>query len=370
MTLPMKRAPYLAIAVAAMAVALLALRDTDAFLRPDFWAEDGRAFFRGWNTFGWRSFVEPYAGYLHLIPRTVAAIAGLLPLEWTLVVFLLGSVAFTAWTSVTLFLCLPGAAAWLGAAAPLLAFGGGEVLGTPTNLQWITALGLAAIAVSPAGGAAHKGALVLFAGLSGPFSLLFLPVFAARLWLLRAHQAEVAVCALAIVCGAIQGALIATQPQADAPGLGPAVFGTLADLLRASVGSSWGLVALAAVAAGLAAGTHRLARTGLAVLAGLVLSSIAVKFAALPDMFADGAVGHRYWYVPSGLWLLCLALMLAEPARWLRAAGAVGIVCFLVGYAYQPFLIPPPVHYGTWEQGIREGSYRYPPDKVVPVPGR
>lgn len=366
----MRRTPYELIAVAAVAVGLLALRDMHAFLRPDFWAEDGRAFFGGWNTVGWRSFIEPYAGYLHLMPRTVAAVAGLLPLGWTLIVFLLGAVAFTAWASVTLVLCLPGRAAWIGAVAPLLAFGGSEVLGTPTNLQWVTAIALAAIAVSPPGGAANKGAMVVFAGLSGPFSLLYLPVFTARLWLLRAHRPEVAVCLLALLCGAIQGAFILSQPRVGGGGLDPALFGTLGDLLTASVGSSWGFVALAAIGTGLGAGTHRLARVGLVLLAGLVLASIAVKFAPLPDMFSSGAVGHRYWYVPSGLWLLCLALLLAEPLPWLRLAGAVGLACFLLGYAYQPFFIPDPIHYGTWKQGIRDGSYRYPPDKTVAVPHR
>ena len=55
----MRRFPFQLIAVAALAVALLALRDSDAFLRPDFWAEDGRAFFGGWNALGWASFLEP-----------------------------------------------------------------------------------------------------------------------------------------------------------------------------------------------------------------------------------------------------------------------------------------------------------------------
>ena len=366
----MRRAPYALIAVAVAAVGLLALRDTDAFLRPDFWAEDGRAFFRGWNMFGWSSFIEPYAGYLHLMPRIVAAAAGLLPLEWTLVVFLVGAAAFSAWASVTLFLCLPGPAAWLGALTPLLAFGGSEVLGTPTNLQWITAIALAAIAVSAPGGTANKAAMVVIAGLSGPFSLIYLPVFATRLWLLRTHRPEVIVCALALLCGAIQGGFILSQPQAGGGTLGLATLGTAGDLVKASVGSSWGLVALAAATAGLAAGTYRLPRVGLAVLAGLVLAGIAVKFAPMPDMFAGGDVGHRYWYVPSGLLLLSLALMLAEPGRWLRRAGAVGTVAFLLGYAYQPFLVPEPIHYGSWEQGIRDGVYRYPPDKTVPVPRR
>lgn len=366
----MRRTPYDLIAVAAVSVGLLAARDTHAFLRPDFWAEDGRAFFGGWNSLGWRSFLEPYAGYLHLMPRTVAALAGLLPLEWTLVVFLLGAVGFTAWASVTLFLCLPGLAGWVGAVTPLLAFGGSEVLGTPTNLQWITAIVLAAIAVSPSGEAANKGAMVLFAGLSGPFSLLYLPVFAIRLWLLRVHRTEVVVCLLALFCGAVQGAFVLSDHQSSGGGLGPALVDTLADLLIASVGSIWGLVTFAAIAIGLTAGTRRLPRIGLVLLAGLVLASIAVKFAPMPDMFASGKVGHRYWYVPSGLWLLCLGLMLAEPARWLRLTGAVGLACFLLGYAAQPFFIPDPIHYGTWEQGIRDGSYRYPPDKTVAVPRR
>ncbi|WP_420563488.1 hypothetical protein [Thalassobaculum sp.] len=76
----MRRSPFQLIAVAALAVALLTLRDSDTFLRPDFWAEDGRAFFGGWNALGWASLLEPKAGYLHLMPRTVAAVAGLLPL--------------------------------------------------------------------------------------------------------------------------------------------------------------------------------------------------------------------------------------------------------------------------------------------------
>ena len=366
----MRRVPFDLIAAAALAIGLLAVRDADAFLRPDFWAEDGRAFFGGWNTLGWHSFLEPYAGYLHLIPRTVAAVAGLLPLEWTLVVFLLGAVVFTAWAGATVFLCLPGPAAWIGAATPLLAFGGSEVLGTPTNLQWITAIALAAIAVSPPGRTGNKGPMAVFAGLSGPFSLLYLPVFAARLWVLRADRGEVVVCLLAILCGLVQGIFILSHPRGGEGGLGFATLGTLADLLMASVGSPWGLVALATVALGLGAGTRRLSRIGLTALAGLVLASIAVKFAPMPDMFATGTVGHRYWYVPSGLWLLCLSLMLAEPARWLRLAGTLGLVCFLAGYAYQPFFIPAPVHYGSWEQGIRNGSYRYPPDKTVDVPRR
>jgi hypothetical protein len=57
--LSMRRLPFQLIAVAALAVALLALRDSDAFLRTDFWAEDGRAFFGGRNALGWASLLEP-----------------------------------------------------------------------------------------------------------------------------------------------------------------------------------------------------------------------------------------------------------------------------------------------------------------------
>lgn len=314
--------------------------------------------------------LEPYAGYLHLMPRTVAAAAGLLPLDWTLVVFLTGAVAFTTWASATIVLCLPGPAAWIGAAAPLLAFGGSEVLGTPTNLQWITVVALAAIAVSPPGAAANKGR---DGGLRQPVRTVLPPLPAGLcrpLWVMRAHRPEIAACLLALLSGVVQGALVLSEQPSGDGGRSPALFGTLADLVAASVGSPWGTVSLAAVAAGLTVGGDRLPRIGLVLLTGLVLASIAVKFAPMPDMFAGGVVGHRYWYVPSGLWLLCLGLMLAEPAPRLRLAGTVGLVCFLLGYAYQPFFSPAPVHYDSWQQGIRDGTYRYPPDKTVDIPRR
>ena len=369
----MKRDRYELVAVALTAVIILAVRDVDGFLRPDFWAEDGRVFFRGWNNDGWASFAVPYAGYLHLFPRTIAAIAGLLPLAWTLHVFLIGAVIVTAWACVTIFLCFRDRsriAAWLAALTPLLAFGGSEVLGTPTNLQWLTAIVLAAIAVSGRGSTANKGIMTVAAGLSGPFSFLFLPVFAARLWLVRADRPEAAVSCLALLCGFVQGAVILSHPQG--PGFPPvsALLGTMADLLRASLGSPVGFVTLAALVLGLTAGEHRRERWALCFLAAVIVASIAVKFAGTPGIFDGGAVGHRYWYIPSGLWLISLALLIAEPRGWLRRAGIAGLVCFLVGYAFTPFLIPEDRHYGTWEEGMRTGTYTYPPGKVVPVPPR
>ena len=88
----------------------------------------------------------------------------------------------TGWTAATIAgLALPQPlAASLGVAA-LLAVPGGETLTNPTNVQWIMApaLPLIAAAASPAGrlARANQLAFVALSGLSGPFSILMIPIW-------------------------------------------------------------------------------------------------------------------------------------------------------------------------------------------------
>ena len=60
---------------------VLYARMPDAFSHPQFWAEDGTIFFLDAHSGGWRALLDPYSGYLHLIPRAVAWLAELLPYE-------------------------------------------------------------------------------------------------------------------------------------------------------------------------------------------------------------------------------------------------------------------------------------------------
>src|SRR4051812_5118354 len=54
---------------------LLALRKPWALHTPQFWAEDGEIFMKQDDAIGARAILEPYNGYLHLLPRLIAWIA-------------------------------------------------------------------------------------------------------------------------------------------------------------------------------------------------------------------------------------------------------------------------------------------------------
>src|SRR5712692_9123288 len=59
---------------------LLILRRPDAILNPQFWAEDGVVFFHDQLDIGFvQALFNAYAGYLHVIPRSIAGFASVFP---------------------------------------------------------------------------------------------------------------------------------------------------------------------------------------------------------------------------------------------------------------------------------------------------
>ena len=86
--------------VAAITVAILALivflRSPANLLNPQFYAEDGYIFFQSaWERGFLPSLLEPYSGYLHVVPRVVAGLALLVPLLKAPLVFNLAAFAIT-----------------------------------------------------------------------------------------------------------------------------------------------------------------------------------------------------------------------------------------------------------------------------------
>jgi hypothetical protein len=77
---------------------LTLLRRPTALSNPGLFAEDGLVFLLQSLSDGASAVVEPYNGYIHLLPRLVAGLATLLPLSWTPLVFTLcsGLVAVSA----------------------------------------------------------------------------------------------------------------------------------------------------------------------------------------------------------------------------------------------------------------------------------
>ena len=183
----------LALAVIACAtVALLATRRPNDLHSPQLWAEDGGIFYTDAYNQGWlHALVLPYAGYLQLFPRLAFGFAQLLPFhlvpramnllalacQAAPVVYLLSARGRTIVESLAVRLAL--VVVYLG--LPL-----GETHGNVTNSQWylaiLSALMLLASAPTRRWVAGVEIAVVLVAGLSGPFSIALVPLAAYRWW--------------------------------------------------------------------------------------------------------------------------------------------------------------------------------------------
>ena len=185
---------------------ILVLRRPEAILEPRFWAEDRTVFYRGaLAPGGIESLLSPYAGYLLLVPRLIALPTAFIPETIAPLALNLAALAVTAGVATYL------ASARLQSVLPdprhralvalvfVLLPGYGEVLGTVTNLQWVLAIWLIAVALtapppSHAGRTAELTALAL-AGLTGPFAILLLPLY---VWQRRPDRIIVlALCAIA-----------------------------------------------------------------------------------------------------------------------------------------------------------------------------
>ncbi len=196
----------------AIGLLVLFVRRPHAFLRPEFWAEDFIFLFVA-EKFGLASFIMPQAGYLHLIPRLIAWMAsnldpllqpGIFLLGWLIVAF---AVVFSCLSSRHDLPLKP-----LLAAAVLIVPHTGEVFFTPTNAQWVAALGLLLTILKKDPLSTFDWVtdltFLFFAGLSGPFIIFSLPLFLVRAWQRRTSRSFVFL-GLALLLAGIQGWFVA-----------------------------------------------------------------------------------------------------------------------------------------------------------------
>ena len=140
----------------------------------------------------WTTVVRPVSGYLHLLPRLVAGFSLLFPMERAPLVFNLA--AFAVQLAPALYLLSPRMArvipSFPGRVVAALLYialpASSETHVNLTNTHWYLALTAVCILVAaPAGGRHGPGprdvrCWLLFS-LTGPFSILFLPLVAPRL---------------------------------------------------------------------------------------------------------------------------------------------------------------------------------------------
>lgn len=192
--------------------AALVYRRADAFTNPQFWAEDGMVFFMVQDHHPEFIPFENYNGYIHLIPRTVAYVAKVvqIPLEsvpafynyvtYLICLFFLSLLwRFLSYNQLTKFLMIVS----IGV-LPIA----NEVYMNLTNVQWFSGLGLILLFFDLRLKSIYDliilSVAVFFAGLTGPFSVMFAPLILWKCWKHRKNLIQLLPCILAILTGLVQ----------------------------------------------------------------------------------------------------------------------------------------------------------------------
>ncbi|WP_155763545.1 hypothetical protein [Mycobacterium asiaticum] len=233
---------YVLVAVLVGACVLM-LRGSLRLLHPAFFAEDGAIFLSQAHNRGLGALVQPYAGYLHLIPRLVAATLTPLPLALTPVVYtsaalLLHLTMLTPALSARLEWVIPGRKlrallfVLLCLMLPL-----GEVAANITNLIWIGGVCLLLLMLSgdpqSRGAKIAESVAVTILGFSGLMSIFIGPWFLWRWWRMRSRH-SLALFVLVMGAALVQGVVLLLSDRETSGG-------SLLDLPQvwARVGATW-----------------------------------------------------------------------------------------------------------------------------------
>jgi len=337
-------------------------------LRPDhgsqrftIGSEDGTIFAAQPRASGiWRSFHTTYAGYLHLLPRCVGAIASALPLQWTPVVFVLsagliaGTAAVITARSARGMDLSPLSAALVGSAVLVLAAAGWEVPLLLTNVQWYVLVAFVVFMAAWTSGYCPPirwaVPLIVVGGLTSPLFVVSLPVVVATLWR-RKERIDFAITGAIAFGTLVQIGARITSSQSSPPGqwtvaeiakyyAARVVAGALAG--ARFVPSIWGdlgptgTVAVAAFAVALIGGAaFVIADSDRSLVAYLLYASIAYLVVAIvvrPSYFRFGPIGEiildrqtqlwdgRYMAAP-GVALILMVVLVGDRLSRDRLAG-------------------------------------------------
>lgn len=161
--------------------------------------EDGVVFLSEWTRFGWETIFSPYSGYLHFVPRVLAAMAAQFPPEIFPMVVTALAAAWRIWLATLAYWVFRSrdigwkASITLASTFVLVPAGEYEALGNLTNLRWFGNAAAVVLALGHLRGARMWGAAVTMAAcaLTDPLVLTLLPIFGLILWLRRGRHWEV-----------------------------------------------------------------------------------------------------------------------------------------------------------------------------------
>ncbi|WP_154697116.1 hypothetical protein [Lentzea guizhouensis] len=353
------------------------------------WAEDGARFAVDAIRFpAWQNVVDPYGGYLHLLPRLVAEVVALLPLEWTAAGFAVAAavlravVALVTFAASGAYLRSTGLRFVLASLVVVLPAGNSETLNNMANLHWFLLYGVFWALLWRTGPRVPVALSVVLAALSSPLVFLLAPVALVRLFLPR-KEVPIAFFGAVLTQGLVM--LFAERTPYSQDAVDP-VQVVLASLLRVPVVALTGSERVTAFypAHGNLVVLGAVLVTGLPVVLGLwwgdragrALAAVATGYSALVILLClvlnwsavlqvqqPGVVisGQRYSIAPVLFLFTAMAVGLdAAPAvAWRRFTVRAGqwvvgilLVSSVIGY----FQEPGPVLRGVpWDVSVEQG---------------
>lgn len=337
----MHKPAFRATAVFLAAAFVIFLRRPDAFLLPQFYAEDGRVWYAEAYNSGWLSaLLQPQDGYFQTLPRLAAALSLAGPL--TLAPAVMNAVGLLFQVMPVLLLLSTICDRWgsrrfraMLAAIYLLLPNSSELNISVTESQWRLAFSAFLIVVGKwpsarLGQAFCAGAIVL-CGLTGPFCFVLLPV-AAVVWFSRRERWLLPAGAILGLCCAVQMyslCVLASGARADGGALGASPQWLVRILagqiyLATLVGTNvlayqLPLIVLLSIAVGFTLLVCAAWLLGGFELRCLVVFAAVLFFAALANPVVKGLNGHtkwqilasvsgvHYWFFPTLAFAWCVA---------------------------------------------------------------
>jgi len=365
-------------------VLLLFARRPEAFLHPQFWAEDGQIFFVQADTAGKAALISPYNGYHHGLIRLVAGSVSWVNARNLPAFYAIGSTLLLA--AIVLVLFSPRVPLKFKPALALslvLLPQSGEAFAGMTNTPWITALALVLLLIADDARSARQWLVDVgcagLVGLTGVFSILFLPLFVVRAALRRTGPA-IALACFVLTAAAIQyisylhfGADRGAPAPFDSALVMAATFGRrLGGVLFLSRESgSNAPVAISLLMGGLLTGALAFSlwrhasnrRIQIALLACTVMLLIGVTLRMRGGFLGLGGLnGDRYFFLPKALllWVFIQNWVMPGIGRWFyRLAVAIAFVATLTGWRFERYR---DYDWPTWAAKIEAGE-----NVVVPL---
>ncbi len=353
------------------------------------WAEDGARFMvDAIRTPTLENLLTPYGGYLHTLPRLVAEVVALFPLEWTAALFAVFAaalrvlVALISFAASGAYLRSTPLRFALAALVVVLPAGNSETLNNMANLHWFLLYGAFWALLWRNAPRVPVALFVVLAAVSSPLVFLLLPIAVVRLFLPRKEVA------IAFLAGAVtQGlTMLFTERAPYSHDAVDPLQVVLASLLRVPVVALTGservsvyypaqgnLVILGAllvtgvpIALGLWWG-NRAGRTLALVAAGysvlVIVLCLTLNWSAILQVQQPGVVtaGQRYSIAPCLFLFTAMAVGLdATPAQtWQRLLVkacqwviGIALVAGIIGY----FRVPSTILRGVpWDESVEQG---------------